>query len=140
MKIRQPKREEDNNISSKCLIPLPIKARDCREKEQGGRWLFVTELPVVTVRVTYQPLHFALSIKYLSCLISISFRQSSASFPVFMCRVQCTPSIDHLCSEHQTPHLFIHVLEPLGSDIHVLRPVLLRASSATRHLAPTFMS
>ena len=93
-----------------------------------------------SVGVTYQPLRFAPSIKYLSCLISISFRRSSASFPVFMCRVQCTPSIDHLCSEHQTPHLFIHVLEPLGSDIHVLRPVLLRASSATRHLAPTFMS
>ncbi len=72
------------------------------------------------VGVTYQPLHFAPSIKYLSCLISISFRRSSASFPVFMCRVQFTPSIDWFCSEHQTQLLFIHALEPLGSDIHVL--------------------
>ena len=36
---------EVNNLSSKSLIPLPIKARDCREKE-GGRLPFVTKLPV----------------------------------------------------------------------------------------------
>lgn len=47
IKIRQSKREEDNNFSSKCSIPLPIKARDCRGKEEAGRGPFVTELPVV---------------------------------------------------------------------------------------------
>ena len=45
-------------------------------------------------------------------------------FPVIerliLSHVYCTPSIDHFCSEHQTPHLFIHVFGPLGSDIHVM--------------------
>lgn len=79
-----------------------------------------------TVGVTNQPLHFAPSIKHLSCLTSISFRGSSASLLIFICCVQCTLSIDHFCSEHQTPHSFIHILRPFCSEHRAPRATLLR--------------
>lgn len=70
-----------------------------------------------TVGVTYQPFHYAPSIAHLSCLISISFRRSSVSLSMFICRVNCTPSIKnqiyplapafmfrrHFRSEHRAP-------------------------------------
>lgn len=33
-------------FSNKCLIPPPFRGRDCREREGGGRWPFVMDLPV----------------------------------------------------------------------------------------------
>lgn len=72
---------------------------------------FIPTSDGIDVGVTCQPLHFAPSIEHFLYLISILFRRPSASFPVFMCRDHCTPSIDRFRSEHQTP----------------------------RHLAPTFM-
>ena len=60
-------------------------------------------------------LHFAPNIEHLSCFISFH----SGDRAPHLYRVHYTPSIDHFCSEYQTPHLFIHVFETLGSYIHV---------------------
>lgn len=49
MKIRQTKREGDDDASSKCSIPFPFRGRDCREREGvllsffGKDWLDVKE-------------------------------------------------------------------------------------------------
>ncbi len=62
-------------------------------------------------------------------LTFISLRTSSTYHVLFpfhsgdgaphLYRVHYTPSIDHFYSEHQTPHLFIRIFEPLGSYIYV---------------------
>ena len=47
MKIRQSKREKDNNLSSKCSTLFQPKRESVGRKKERGRWPFVTELPVV---------------------------------------------------------------------------------------------
>lgn len=130
-------------LIDKALAAWSIVRRKITRLLDGPRWFF---FPFIfnaichymlwqTVGVTYQPFHYAPSIAHL-CLISISFRRSSVSLSMFICRVNCTPSIDHFCPEHQKPHLCIHVFEPLGSGIHVSSSFLLRASSAACPFPP----